>query len=181
MKLYLKRILLSAKNNCINSPCQTELLDAFLCHSVCVNQNWHFDFKNQKYAFLDLPLKQFSRNKPHNWPKNVHFSKKFRKFQTLKRFSRNKPHNLIQNVPKTCIFRNFQTHYLGWTLCLWYLPMSQKSTEFFLDLPVKRFSRNKSLKLTQNGPKTCIFRNFQNPSIKTTLCLWCLPMPKKSP
>ena len=44
MKLYLKSILLLAKNNCINSPCQTEQLDAFLCHSVTANQNWYFDF-----------------------------------------------------------------------------------------------------------------------------------------
>ena len=40
-------------------------------------------------------------------------------------------HNLTQNGPKRCIFWNFQTHYLGSTMCLWQLPMYQKSTEFF--------------------------------------------------
>ena len=68
----------------------------------------------------------------------------------LKRFSGNKPHKLTQNGPKRCIFRNFQTHYLGSTMCLWQLPMYQKSTEFFLDPQLKRFSGNKQHKLTQN-------------------------------
>ena len=29
------------------------------------------------------------------------------------------------------------------------------------------------------GQKTCNFRNFQTLQIKQTMCLWCLPMPKK--
>ena len=79
---------------------------------------------------------------------------------------------LAQNGPKRCIFRNFQNHYLGSTMCLWQLPMYQKCTEFFLDQQLKRFSGNKPHKLTQNGPKTCIFRNFQTHYLGSTMCLW---------
>ena len=89
----------------------------------------------------------------------------------LKRFSGNKPHKLTQNGPKRCIFRNVQTTYLGSTMCLWYLPMSKKFTEFFSDLPFKQFSGNKPHKLTQNGPKRCIFRNFQTHYLGSTMCL----------
>ena len=79
----------------------------------------------------------------------------------LKRFSGNKPNKLTQNGPKRCIFRNFQTHYLGSTMCLWYLPMYQKSTEFFSDPGLKQFSGNKPHKLNQNGPKGVFFEIFK--------------------
>ena len=94
----------------------------------------------------------------------------------LQRFSGNKPHKLTQNGPKRCLFRNFQTHYMGSTMCLWQLHMHQiqKSTEFFLHPQLKRFSGNKPHKLTQIGPKRCIFRNFQPHYLGSTICLWHL-------
>ena len=39
--------------------------------------------------------------------------------------------------------------------------MYQKSTEFFVDPQLKRFSGNKPQKLTKNGPKRCIFRQHK--------------------
>ena len=53
-------------------------------------------------------------------------------------------------------------------MCIWYLPMSKKSTEFFSDPQLKRFSGNKQHKLIQNGPKRCIFRNFQTHYLGST-------------
>ena len=56
--------------------------------------------------------------------------------------------------PKKVHFRN---------MCLRQLPIYLKSTEFFLNTQLKRFSWNKPQKLTQNGPKKVHFLKFSNP------------------
>ena len=84
-------------------------------------------------------------------------------------------HKLTQIGQKCAFFAIF--------FCLWQLPMYQKSTEFFLDPHLKRFSENKlQHKLTQNGPKICIFRNFQTHYLGSTryVPIWQLPMYQKS-
>ena len=59
-------------------------------------------------------------------------------------------------------------------------PCSTKSLLFFFGSAAKLFSGNsKPYKLTQNGPKRCIFRNFQTHYLGSIMCLWQLPMYQK--